>query len=83
MSRLLLKLLLLPIALLLSGSTFPSQIEAGSDAHIYKGRYKNYSDIIYTWDGKHFYKGRYANYSDILLTLDAPIPAPILLLVVM
>mgnify|MGYP003295358700 CR=1 FL=1 len=123
MSRLLLKLLLLPIALLLSGSTFPSQSEAGSDAHIYKGRYSNYSDIIYTWDGEHLYKGRYANYSDIiytwdgkhlykgrytnysdiiltydgkhlyrgrytnysdiLLTLDAPIPAPILLLLVM
>lgn len=28
---------------------------AGSDGHIYRGRYANYSDIIYTWDGEHLY----------------------------
>lgn len=123
MFRILQKLLMVPIALLLSSYSFASKSEAGSDIHIYKGRYSNwsdiictwdgehlyrgkytnYSDILYTWDGKHLYKGRYTNYSDvlltydgehvykgcytnysdILLTLDAPIPAPILLLVVM
>ena len=41
-----------------------------ADTHIYKGRYTNSSDILYTWDGKHIYKGRYTNSSDILFTYD-------------
>lgn len=41
-----------------------------SDTHIYKGRYTNTSDILYTWDGKHLYGGRYSNTSDILYTWD-------------
>lgn len=32
-----------------------------ADKHIYKGRYTNSSDILYTWDGKHVYRGRYTN----------------------
>ena len=45
---------------------------AGSmaDTHIYRGRYTNTSDILYTWDGKHLYSGRYSNTSDILYTWD-------------
>ena len=27
--------------------------DSGSDGHIYRGKYANYSDIIYTWDGEH------------------------------
>lgn len=38
--------------------------------HVYRGRYTNSSDILYTWDGKHIYKGRYTNSSDILYTFD-------------
>ena len=41
-----------------------------AETHIYKGRYTNSSDILYTWDGKHIYKGRYTNSSDILFTYD-------------
>ena len=42
----------------------------GGDGHIYRGKYTNYSDIIYTWDGKHVYRGKYTNYSDIMFTYD-------------
>lgn len=41
-----------------------------AETHIYKGRYTNSSDILYTWDGKHLYKGRYTNSSDIIYTFD-------------
>ena len=43
---------------------------AMADIYIYKGRFTNTSDILYTWDGKHIYKGRFANTSDILYTFD-------------
>lgn len=51
-----------------------------ADTHIYRGRYTNTSDILYTFDGKHLYKGRYTNSSDILMTFDAPVPVIIMLL---
>ena len=41
-----------------------------AQTHIYKGRYKNTSDILYTWDGKHLYRGRFTNTNDILYTFD-------------
>ena len=50
------------------------------DTHIYRGRYTNTSDILYTWDGKHIYKGRYTNTSDILMTFGGLIPVPIILM---
>jgi hypothetical protein len=53
---------------------------AMADTHIYKGRYANTSDILYTFDGKHLYKGRYTNTSDILMTFDAPVPVMVMLL---
>ena len=53
---------------------------AMADTHIYKGRYTNTSDILYTFDGKHLYKGRYTNTSDILMTFDAPVPVMVMLL---
>lgn len=43
---------------------------SGQGTHIYKGKYTNYSDIVYTWDGEHLYRGKYANYSDVVLTYD-------------
>ena len=51
-----------------------------ADIHIYKGRYTNSSDILYTSDGKHLYLGRYTNSSDILMTIDGPVPIIILML---
>lgn len=51
-----------------------------ADTHIYKGRYNNSSDILYTFDGKHLYRGRYTNSSDILLTFDGPVPVIIMML---
>ena len=53
---------------------------AMADTHIYRGRYTNTSDILYTWDGKHIYKGRYTNTSDILMTFGGLIPVPIILM---
>ena len=41
-----------------------------AQTYIYKGRFKNTSDILYTWDGKHLYKGRFTNDNDILYTFD-------------
>lgn len=43
---------------------------ATMSTHIYKGRYTNSSDILYTWDGEHLYRGRYTNSSDVLYTWD-------------
>lgn len=54
---------------------------AAMSTHIYKGRYTNSSDILYTWDGKHLYKGRYTNSSDIVLTVDGSVPAWLLVVV--
>ena len=34
---------------------------SGRETHVYSGKYSNYSDIIYTWNGKHLYTGKYAN----------------------
>ena len=48
--------------------------------HLYKGRFTNTSDILYTFDGKHLYRGRFTNTSDILLTFGAPVPVIIMLL---
>ena len=42
----------------------------GQNVHIYKGRYANSNDIMYTWNGEHLYRGRYCNYSDVVLTYD-------------
>ena len=41
-----------------------------AQTYIYKGRFKNTSDILYTWDGKHLYKGRFTNTNVILYTFD-------------
>ena len=41
-----------------------------AENHVYRGRYTNSSDILYTWDGKHVYSGRYTNSSAILYTWD-------------
>ena len=41
-----------------------------AETNIYKGRFTNTSDILYTWDGKYLYKGRFTNTSDILYTFD-------------
>ena len=51
-----------------------------ADSHIYKGRYTNFLDIIYTFDGKHLYSGRYTNFSDIMMTFDTPVPVPIMII---
>ena len=42
----------------------------GNGRHLYRGRFTNTSDIIYTWDGRYVYKGRFTNTSDILYTYD-------------
>ena len=55
------------VASVVSGSTVEA---SGRDTHVYRGKYTNYSDIIYTWDGEHLYRGKYTNYSDILYTWD-------------
>ena len=41
-----------------------------ADIHIYKGRFTNTSDILYTFDGEHIYSGRYTNTSDVRYTFD-------------
>jgi hypothetical protein len=41
-----------------------------AQTYIYNGRFKNTSDILYTWDGTHLYKGRFTNVNDILYTFD-------------
>lgn len=55
--------------------------------HLYRGRFTNSSDILYTWDGEHLYRGRFTNSSDILYTwdgliktTDGPIPIPLLII---
>ena len=47
---------------------------------IYRGKYTNSSDIMYTWDGKFLYRGKYTNSSDIILSTNAVIPIPIIIL---
>ena len=65
------KVLLLALVFSLAPFMNASASEAaGGDGHVYRGKYTNYSDIIYTWDGKHLYRGKYSNYSDILYTWD-------------
>ena len=51
-----------------------------ADTHIYKERYTNSSDILFTYDGKHMYRGRYTNSSDIILTYGGPVPVPFLMM---
>ena len=53
---------------LLSFIFLPLSIMA--DTYIYRGRYTNPSEIIYTWDGKNLYKGRYPNSSEIINVYD-------------
>lgn len=48
--------------------------------HLYRGRFTNSSDIIYTYDGRYFYQGRFTNSSDIIKTTDGPIPIPLLII---
>ena len=35
--------------------------EGSGNVHIYRGKYANYSDIRYTWDGEHLYRGKFTN----------------------
>jgi hypothetical protein len=51
MFRRLIKCLIVSICLVLSGSSYASQSDAGAAVHIYNGRYTNYSDIILTYGG--------------------------------
>lgn len=51
-----------------------------AETHIYKGRYTNSSDILYTRDEKHMYSGRYTYSSDIILAFDSPVPVLVMLL---
>ncbi len=69
------------VLLLFAASGF--NFRAMADIHIYRGRYTNTSDILYTFDGKHLYKGRYTNMSDILMTFGAPVPVMIMLSVIL
>jgi hypothetical protein len=46
---------------------------------LYSGQYTNWSDILFTSDGKHLYRGQYTNWSDIILTVDAMVPIPVLI----
>ena len=78
------KVLLLALVLSLMPFMNASASEAtGGDGHIYRGKYTNYSDILFTYDGKHLYAGKYTNYSDIILTFDAPVPVIVMLLSVL
>ncbi len=54
-----------------------------ANTNIYKGRFTNTSDVLYTWDGKHLYKGRFTNTSDVILTFDGIVPIALMLLVTM
>ena len=47
--------------------------------HIYRGRFKMISNVLYTFDGNHLYRGRFTSMTDVRLTVDGFVPIPLLL----
>ena len=37
---------------------------------VYKGTYRSYTDIVYTYDDRHIYSGTTKSYTDIVYTYD-------------